>query len=411
VRPSTDDGRNYLRWLIDSARESLDAVRRQEGFTAGKPPTALLFLMLRHAVELGYWDASLRLYEEAGVLSADQLAVARLDPSFVHVASPGGLAERARPAPEPTLSTSGKPVRFDQRSESRYEFLYRPASRITGSDDLLVMDYISRNLGERSATRHLDAQLAALEELADAPTARLERAFGEHVDLCTYRLDAWRSGLVNYQLTAIRYGGRDEQSVRTGLHLGAFGWLSGVRPEGKVLTEVELPPDLDAIFNPPGPVRPPLVRDSTNGGFIQAPSMNQATTAAILRNGFLANAAPGNPGTLAVNLSAERVRAALGAIEGIRAGQQLGALLGYQLERGLHDRHADAEVDRFIYPLRKAFPLVADHLTDTVSDDADDIALVEARNVVDGFALVYMINRTGATTYPLGATLPPATAA
>ena len=44
---------------------------------------------------------------------------------------------------------------------------------------------------------------------------------------------------------------------------------------------------------------------------------------------------------MAVNLSSERVRTALAFLEGIRHGQQLGALLGYQFERGLHDRYDD----------------------------------------------------------------------
>ena len=52
-------------------------------------------------------------------------------------------------------------------------------------------------------------------------------------------------------------------------------------------------------------------------------------------------------------------------LEGIRNGQSLGALLGYRFERGLHDDYGLAEVDKFIYPLRKAFPLVADSLAPT----------------------------------------------
>ena len=43
------------------------------------------------------------------------------------------------------------------------------------------------------------------------------------------------------------------------------------------------------------------------------------------------------PGQLSVNLSSDRVRVALSLIEGIRNGQSLGALLGYQFELGLHD--------------------------------------------------------------------------
>ena len=104
------------------------------------------------------------------------------------------------------------------------------------------------------------------------------------------------------------------------------------------------------------------MRDSTNEGYVHAPSLNHAVAAAVLRNGFISNASPPNRQTMAVNLTSERVRTALAMLEGIRAGQSLSDLLGYQFERGLHDRHDLAEVDKFIYKLRKAFPLRADRL-------------------------------------------------
>ena len=107
------------------------------------------------------------------------------------------------------------------------------------------------------------------------------------------------------------------------------------------------------------------MRDSTNEGYIHAPSLNHAVAAAVLRNGYLSNATPANRETLAVNLTSERVRTALALLEGIRAGQSLADLLGYQFERGLHDRHGLAEVDKFIYKLRKAFPLRADRMNST----------------------------------------------
>jgi hypothetical protein len=51
---------------------------------------------------------------------------------------------------------------------------------------------------------------------------------------------------------------------------------------------------------------------------------------AFIRSGYLANATPANPGTMTVNLSSDRVRLALSMLEGIRNGQNLGALLGYR---------------------------------------------------------------------------------
>lgn len=445
VRAYTDDDRNYIRWLIDSAQTSFDTLRTENGFTDQKP-RALLYLMLRYALEQGYWDAGLRLFQSFELLTPAQLTVARLDPSFVHV------SERAtEPPSNPTtesLNTSGKPVRLNQRSESRYEYLYQTAPAITDNPDLLVADYIPRVVSQLPATRYLHQQIEALKHLEQTPTARLERLLAEHVDLCTYRLDAWRWGILNYQLMGMRYSNRPEENddveireggendydydegeshdrrathdyqvqqkrtndyddskspARQGVYLGAFGILEQVRSENKQLTPVDLDEELDAIFNPPDtPDLPSLVRDSTNGGFIHAPSLNHAIAAAILRNGYIENADPENPELLKVNLSSERSRMALSIIEGIRSGKTLGALLGYQLERGLHDRHNEAEIDEFIFELRKAFPLVANRFRRTRAEANDRIETIEARNVINGYALVNQIKQSGADTYPFG---------
>ncbi len=90
----------------------------------------------------------------------------------------------------------------------------------------------------------------------------------------------------------------------------------------------------------------------------------------------------------------------MGLLEGIRAGQGLSDLLGYQFERGLHDRHEMAEVDKFIYPLRKAFPLRADRLQSTATPEGVPIEAIEARNVIDGLALAEHIKATGRRQYP-----------
>jgi hypothetical protein len=111
-----------------------------------------------------------------------------------------------------------------------------------------------------------------------------------------------------------------------------------------------------------------------------------------------------------VNLTSERVRAAMAMIEGIRNGQSLGALLGYQFERGLHDRYTEAEVDGFILELRAKFPLAGNKLASTKDPSLKNVREVEARNVIDGLKLIEHITKTGQKTYPFGfgATLPSA---
>ena len=78
----------------------------------------------------------------------------------------------------------------------------------------------------------------------------------------------------------------------------------------------------------------------------RAASLNQAATAALLRNGHLSHGGTAN-GPLALDLSSARVRLAQGLLDGVRAGQPLGALLGYRFERRLHELRLDELTDEF----------------------------------------------------------------
>lgn len=395
IRAYTETGENYIAWLIDAAGTSHEALRLQEGFTE-KPPNALLYLMLHHALDLSYIETSIRLLFNFGLLDQAQVKAARREPKFLQVQE----ATLADPA-----AAGG----------SRWQYLYRKDAIITGSPSRTIGEFIPTVLTSMVATAYLKRQLDALEHLAGRPTAVLERVYAEHLDLCSFRLDAWYGGLLSRQLEEMRYITDADGKVqpKSGLFLGAYGWLENVKPEFKTLTPVDLPTGLAEIFDPT--TDPPLMRDSTNQGYIHAPSLNHAVTAAVLRNGYLSNATPDNPGSLAINLSSERVRMALSIIEGVKGDQSLGALLGYKFERGLHDRHS-VEVDEFIYDLRKAFPLVGDRLKPTRTGRTDEfgrklhIRRIEARNVIDGLALVEHIKKTGNDTYPFGLDddLPPA---
>ncbi len=385
IRAYTDDGRNYIQWLIDTAKTSLDALYQEQGFSSSKTPEALLYLYLRHALMLGYYDSSYFLHRSAAFLSPAELQAMKPEPNFVHI------NEAAAP------------------SESRFAALYKTEPRITSGSSLLVSDYITRNIGVVAETSGLSEQLNCLGILAGASTASLERAFAEHIDCCSYRYDAWLLGLVNFQLQQMRYAGtqREGPEARPGLYLGAYAWVEELRPSKSMLTTAQLPRDVAASF----PGTTPILSDAANGGYIHAPSLPHAETAAVLRSGYLASASSANPTTMAINLSSDRVRLALSMLEGIRNGQSFGALLGYQFERGLHDDYGLVEVDKFIYPMRKAFPLVADAIATTKTDPSVPIEAIEARNVMDGLKLVTQIRTSGNSSYPFGATLPPANAA
>ena len=377
IRDYTADGRNYIEWLIDAANTSLETLRLQTGLPDADRPTALLYLMLRHALMLGYYDTSIRLYQRADLLDSDAVLAARREAPFIHI------------------------KQQVQSSESRFKLLYDTQPAIAeGRPNVRVADYITSRLATLNDAARLREQIAALERLKNRPTAVLERVFVEHLDTCSYRLDAWLQGLALYQLSVMRSIGV-EGSSRTGLYLGAYGWVENLRPNPARLRPVHLTNDeLRAVFQRDGD--PPLMRDSANAGYIHAPSLNHAVTAAVLRNAYISTAASDNAEVFAVNLSSDRVRRAMAIIEGLRNGQSLGALLGYQLERGLHDRHTLAEVDQYIYVLRDRFPLVANRLKETKTTDHGSIAAIEARNVVDGEALVNHIENATPRAYPYG---------
>jgi hypothetical protein len=385
------ENKNYIRWLIDAAKESHDRLRKQEGFFDDKPPTALLYLLLYHALDLSYIDTSLRLHLSKGLMTSSQIQAAYIEPDFIHIEE-------------------------NNETESRWKYLYKVDERITETPDIMLGHYIAQHLSTLDEAAAFRDVLSGLENLEHVPTARLERALMEHIDTVSYRYDAWILGYLHKQIEYIRgldllesgsetSGSEPEQLPRTGIYIGAYGWLEELRPENKVLAPVKLPDELEAIFNADGD----LVEDDSNAGYILAPSQNHAVTAAVLRNGHISNEDPEDKEELKIKLSSQRVRLALQIIEGVQGGQSLSALLGYQFERGLHDR-TDAEIDEFIFELRNEFPLVAKKFKDTAPGTEDpeyeSIAQAEAKNVLDGVAFLEHIEKTGTKTYPFDLALP-----
>ncbi|HLL75088.1 MAG TPA: hypothetical protein VK421_07455 [Pyrinomonadaceae bacterium] len=349
--------KNYIEWLLEAAETDLDILQEERGFDAGKKPRALLYLMLRHALQLSFHLVAAR--EQVKSLGVVSVSALQAEPEYVHVRAGA------------------------QASESRYALLHEPAP----NSNLRMADHISSVL--RFIDPELTEQIASLERLARTPTARLERAFAEHIDCASYRLDAWKQGLLLWQLEQMR----SARQGTPGTFIGAFGWLEEVRPENKVLTPVSLPPEIAELVNKPGD--PPLVRDTQNLGLIHAPSINHATTAAVLRNGYVAN-----DGRLAVDLSSRRVRLALAVLEGMRTGQPLGALLGYHFERHIHDS-GSLSLRALVFGLRRKFPLVANR-NEATRDETKAIEAIAAMNVVDGLKLLRQREESGVSSYPWG---------
>ena len=192
--------------------------------------------------------------------------------------------------------------------------------------------------------RDLSSFRASLAYLADRKVGELDWAFRTTLDAFSYRLDAWSTSLATRRMEQLR------TQRSTGIHLGAFGWIENLK--------LETQPD--------------------SLGYVHAPSLAQAATAAIMRSGHLANRER-LAGAFNINLTSERTKRALGLIEGVANGQTPAVLLGYRFERGLRD----ALLGKYILLYRKRYPLRRGN--DTATEPAESIA---ARDVVDGMALV-----------------------
>ena len=230
-----------------------------------------------------------------------------------------------------------------------------------------------RYVPELQAVQRHAASLAALGSL---PAARLEELMREHLDIAGHRLDAWVTGLAQRRLVAMR------ADTPIGAHVGAYGWVEDLRPDGDDELAENVPAALD------GDPSRPVYRAEEKQGFVHAPSVDHAVTAAILRSGYLSQRGEQDvENRMAVNLSSRRTRIALGLIDGVRAGNRLGALLGYRLERFLHDYHAGGvTLDAVIGPLRSAFPSPSG-VDAMLNPDA------AARQVCDGLAIVDRVMR------------------
>lgn len=396
IRGYTADKRNYIAALVDQARKSENALRTGEGLT--ERPLAELYRLLKYSLEQEYHNSALDAAAESNAIPSDQLIAKKIAKPFIHQ------------------------LWKQEITESQYAFLYHPLVPLSPAKTPaeIVCDALKEAVVP-SFAHYLSTQLTAMEQLKNASTSRLERALVEHIDCLSYRLDAWKMSLFTNALMLMRKNSASigNNQRQTGIYLGAFGWLENVRPEkNKVMKQVEIPGNLVEDFNPKGTKI--FHTDSANEGYIHAPSLNQAITAAVLRNGFISHGKPDANNVLAVNLSSDRIRLALSIIEGIQGGQSLAALLGYHFERELHDREdlKEKKIDSYIYRLRKLFPLKADKLEETkvtntadpsIDPDTVPITSIEARNVVHGVNLSnHVKNQTSAVhkIYPFNLDLP-----
>lgn len=238
--------------------------------------------------------------------------------------------------------------------------------------DMTFQERIDNGMGVAS----LPGFRTSLWWLKDLDSEALQLLMQGTLDLSAHRLDAWITSFATKRLQTMR------ATSPTGQYIGAYGWVENLKPmpAERARAVTSLP------TGEPGPLQTP----ANDSGFIHAPSMTHAATAALLRNAHLrpdGQSGPDDP--FAVNLSSRRVRAAARLLEGVRQGQPLGALLGYRVERFLHETRLDGDrtLDRYIAPLRQLAPLASRE------NSTAPLEAIAANNVVDGLALHQLIKQ------------------
>jgi hypothetical protein len=331
--PSAPLATNYIKQIAALTR----APASYDALIAREDASTILEALLAHAAERELHSATMRRVEG---FRLQQGAISAL-PSIMSMRTPEMVAVEATAAP-----TTANTVAIDTPGDAARLVIPALSGTKTVRDDIAAA--LSRNdvLGGQLKTT---AQfLSALDWLGDRPQSLLDKACRGVLDACSFRLDAWLTSLASRRLADIR-------AIRpTGTHVGGYGWLDDLKPSAR--------PD--------------------SLGYVHAPSIAHATTAAILRSGHLAHHDAEHV-ALNIDLSSDRVRLALHLLEGTAQGQPLAALLGYRFERSLRQR--GLAFAKFIYPIRQLAPLRS-----TGEQPAPGVSVesVAARDVVDGVALL-----------------------
>jgi hypothetical protein len=323
---------NYIAWL---ANAPLNDIRAD---TFNPTPGALLYPLLRHAALLEYAAAAYRIRN----VPAD----ARREPDVV-----GGQPRNPWELLTQTVAGADPPV------VSTYLDGLKKTLLDASSDRTLpgaiwrrgVYEVSIADTSRAAQLRDFAAFARSVFYLSRLGSASVARLLPETLDLSSHRLDAWATSFATKRLETLR------GVSPTGIYLGAYGFVEGLRSTQDV--EVDPLPSIPSGETAPELTKP-VYRSPNNKGYVHAPSLAHATTAAILRSGYLSRKAvvDSDGQALAVNLSSGRIRTARWLLDGVRQGQPLSTLLGYRFERGLHENNTAGLLDQYIPAFRALAP-------------------------------------------------------
>ena len=280
-------------------------------------PWSLLQTLLRHSLLREIADTAKRI-----------LAAPAAGAPFATIQRDAELVDLIRDLTDPNGLNSPE----DSDVEGRY--------RVPPPDPTLgqsIQSYIESQV-DYSATnvQSLGDVRTSMKHLQTLDTERLQHLMQGTLDLSAHRLDAWVTSFATKRLAAMT------PNAGQGAYIGGYGWVENLMP---------LPGTAIAAPTGEGGAMFTLPRDT---GFIHAPSATHAAAAALLRNAQLGAADVASPTSpFAIDLSSRRAREAARLLDGVREGQPLGALLGYRIERRLHQ----LSLDHFIAPLRGLAPI------------------------------------------------------
>lgn len=289
---------------------------------------------------------------------------------------------RETPTEEPntTVGIAGRSTRFFAAAEqvrSVQHFANQPIEQLSIAAIEPVLEaqtslaQVALDLGDTAQARWIGSQAisgllewlgvraevhAAMVAIGEASIEDRRLAVAHALDIASHRVDAWA--------TALAYSRRETLATAnpTGMTLGAFGYVE------------------DVLLSPPR---------SDPDGWIHAPSTSHAVTAGVLASAHRSNigAQPGKF-PFAIDLSSRRGAELRRVLEGVQAGQSIGALLGYQIERGI----AGTSAARFQLSLRQIAPMATDELSNELAAVDGDAERAQARaavaDVVDGLTLL-----------------------
>ncbi|WP_026967795.1 hypothetical protein [Algoriphagus terrigena] len=343
-------GLNYAQYMgTKCSLADLESVN----FGGDKPPRSLLSLLMRHALLTELKQAGTKAYQ------ANNLAIksAMFEKSFFNM-------DKNNQDLTSFELLKGDPKKINARAfadvnTSLGDFLLNSKIKVTWNPNIAPM---------RSAMNYLGG----------LSTKALERNLADFVDLCSYRLDAWQMGLFTRRIQ------QNRAKVPTGIYLASYGWVENLKPEPKTtLSQRSVPAQLW-----PKDGKAPI-KLKQNAGFSHVPSLNHATAVGLLLAGYKNHSSPSNPSLFAMNLSSDRARRAMALFDGIRNGQRLEVLLGYQFERGLHDAttsNSTNNLNQYIQAFRNRYEIENLSIPQQGAPEAQET--IESYPVVNGLKIV-----------------------